>query len=1293
MKRIWIILFLAACAMPFSMARQPTQTQPTPPPPKTVPGEIPGELEAAFLGAAQAELEGIYAVQIFDVRVENVNVSDDGNFASAWLVPVNPQTGEDVPAEPSLALATWDETQWAVTLPGDPDWLALLAQAPALAVPGEIQEQWLGPESAPLAPTAPAAALTGYLLPWAEGKTVWLSRSVAHDGSFASGNAHYSFDFYISKTMFDLHASKAGTVWAFKDTVADNDHSDVNFIVLQDTTTTPVTYQLYMHLAQNSIPPALKSVGTPVAQGQFIGVADNTGQSTGHHLHFQVETEPYWQGYWGKSVDVVFSDVSINGGRPRVAVDLPYCDWPSDVCQTTQSSYVSRNVVHEAANLPRGDLTAPQTGTTLTNSSLLLAGWAADDEGLSSVRFKANYAGDWSYIGPTFTTSPYSFSWDVCSAGVPDGPVSVAVEIIDVGGNLASGIPGLRHFVKQYDCGPPQPACAPNADQVALFAETGYQGACTVLGSGEYQGSSQLGGVGGNNAASIMVGSNVLATLYADDDLSERSETLSRSDSNLDDNRIGSNTLSSMLVRARSQPPAAPRPLFPSDAEDRFTSDDTIGLVWEDGGGANEFKVRLDGVEKSWQSSPLLRVGPLTSGTHNWQVKARNSAGESSWSSTYSIAVQSGDAPGSTRSAPFSDDMEDGFNDWSNSSNWDQTDEQNHSSGGSVSWGYEPGSASQGYSTGEANSGDLTVPPVSIPSTGTYSLRFYYQYETESQGVHWDQRWVQISTDGGPFQDVLQLSDDPLNIWLQSPAIDLAAYRGNTIRVRFHFETLDALNNAFRGWYIDDLSITAQAPAVCSDSGEPNNTPAQATAIAKNTSRAGVICPNGDVDYYKFDGAAGEQVGVSTQAQTAGSDLDTYLYLLDSDGTTPLAANDDIVNGVRTDSFVSYRLPQNGTYYIKLRAWNHPSIGGESYTYNIHLVSETTRPSAAITNPASGTFLPSTSATLSVSAGDSPAPPPGLPGGISHVDFFWHPGEWLASDWIYLGSDWEGESQWSYDIDTSTITDQRDIGFFIKAYDWAGNTAGAAIWGLGMDRTPPETAMKSIPGTVESTAVLLEWTANDDVSGLGSFDLQSKIGSGAWSDFLLGVNGALRQAWAVIEPGVAYGFRMRGVDRIGNAESYPSSAEASIQVDADFCDSPDRWENDNSRTTASNASGVVTVREHNFCNPQAGSGYLNDQDWVKVNLRRNARLIATAQSNSGGAAAVLRLYAADGTTLLQEARASGFGETVQLIWDSTIDGVAYLQVTHLDGRAAGNDVSYTLIIRNGYHSFMPFIQK
>ena len=48
--------------------------------------------------------------------------------------------------------------------------------------------------------------------------------------------------------------------------------------VLEDRTTTPVTYQLYLHLAQDSIPATLRVIGAQVRRGQFIGVADDTGK-------------------------------------------------------------------------------------------------------------------------------------------------------------------------------------------------------------------------------------------------------------------------------------------------------------------------------------------------------------------------------------------------------------------------------------------------------------------------------------------------------------------------------------------------------------------------------------------------------------------------------------------------------------------------------------------------------------------------------------------------------------------------------------------------------------------------------------------------------------------------------------------------------------------------------------------------------------------------------------------------------------------------------------------------------
>jgi murein DD-endopeptidase MepM/ murein hydrolase activator NlpD len=101
-----------------------------------------------------------------------------------------------------------------------------------------------------------------------------------------------------------------------------------NSITLEDRSTETWTYQIYLHLAYNSIPIELKQVGVAVNQGQFIGNVDDTGYSTGHHVHFMVVAKDTLYKtssgyYFGRAEDITFRDVFINwdeatqGGRPR----------------------------------------------------------------------------------------------------------------------------------------------------------------------------------------------------------------------------------------------------------------------------------------------------------------------------------------------------------------------------------------------------------------------------------------------------------------------------------------------------------------------------------------------------------------------------------------------------------------------------------------------------------------------------------------------------------------------------------------------------------------------------------------------------------------------------------------------------------------------------------------------------------------------------------------------------------------------------------------------------------------
>src|SRR4030065_146862 len=123
------------------------------------------------------------------------------------------------------------------------------------------------------------------------------------------------------------------------------------------------------------------------------------------------------------------------------------------------------------------------------------------------------------------------------------------------------------------------------------------------------------------------------------------------------------------------------------------------------------------------------------------------------------------------------------------------------------------------------------------------ALQFWYLYETEGSGPHWDQRWIQISVDGGAYTNVLQLFEDPPNFWQQSPPIDLSDYAGHTIRIRFHFETLDSSSNQHKGWFIDNFSIDLYTPPACNDPLEPDEDPNTALSLAYGQSVNRQICP------------------------------------------------------------------------------------------------------------------------------------------------------------------------------------------------------------------------------------------------------------------------------------------------------------------------------------------------------------------------------------------------------------------------------------------------------------------
>jgi type II secretory pathway pseudopilin PulG len=114
------------------------------------------------------------------------------------------------------------------------------------------------------------------------------------------------------------------------------------------------------------------------------------------------------------------------------------------------------------------------------------------------------------------------------------------------------------------------------------------------------------------------------------------------------------------------------------------------------------------------------------------------------------------------------------------------------------------------------NSGTLTSNSIALPADSPQIfLTFWSWHETEPGRLD-THDLKQIIVLGSP-NSTYTINSVPApdiitpagaNGWSQYE-INLSAYAGQTIQVRFSFDTVDALNNDFEGWYIDDVQLSA----------------------------------------------------------------------------------------------------------------------------------------------------------------------------------------------------------------------------------------------------------------------------------------------------------------------------------------------------------------------------------------------------------------------------------------------------------------------------------------------------
>jgi len=458
--------------------------------------------------------------------------------------------------------------------------------------------------------------------------------------------------------------------------------------------------------------------------------------------------------------------------------------------------------------------------------------------------------------------------------------------------------------------------------------------------------------------------------------------------------------------------------------------------------------------------------------------------------------------------------------------------------------------------------------------------------------------------------------------------------------------------------------VTAVNLVACNDDNEINDSPDLATGFSYGQTLNADICYINDEDFYAFSGTTGDKVVVDIDAQSEGSSLDSYLYLLDSDGTTVLAQNDD--EPTTPDSHLSHELPHDGTYYIKVRDYGYE--GGTDYIYSIHLLTDAITPTAEIVSPEPDSWIDSTTQTVIVSAVDNES-------GVNRVEFLWHDADWENSDWVWLGADQDGRDGWSWDFDTSGLAEQRGGAFYIWAFDWVGHWTGAGAWNLGLDRTPPTVAasVSQMYGDAPFRDFWVNWwDSYDALSGIAAYDVQYREGAGGtWTDLAISTTETYTRFVGL--DGHTYYFRARARDFAGNQSTY-AGGDGDAQHTVDICDTaPDAYEADN---TAGSANWITTdgvSQTHNVHTE-------GDQDWVKFYAAAGVTYTLATTNTGGHADTVLYLYGMDGSTLIDSNDDYARMWSSRLDWQPSASGVYYGKVDHWDPWAYGCTTEYGLVI-------------
>ena len=1200
--------------------------------------QLLAEIQPALDSAIERNKEKVLAYMIYQIEIDHLDASADKNTVLLWLAMRDASSGQLIPSEPGLAIANRDDAgTWTITLQSDAAWVNDLAALPLDLLSQDQRSQYLGQNEQSMGHDV--TALTGYKLPWKAGDAKTLSGSIGHVFIYRScvSTCLYAFDF-ADGTMFPVLAAKGGTVkyavWQYQNGNTEN----TNYIVLEDTTTSPTTYQVYLHLAQNSIPEALRTVGAVVQQGDLIGNADDTGYSTGHHLHFHVHTNA--SSYWGTSVDIQFDDVPVNGGRPRTCVEAQYYPDYGSQCQTS-NLYVSQNSNDHTA--PTGSITSPAAYAELDQSSPPLHLELSDPSGIKSAELWVSQFDTWKKIADLPAGARVESTLDLCSAGLKSGPFSAALILEDNAGNRTADPVGLTHFVNKSTCTSAPSVCVPAAQQIALFSGEQFTGTCQILDAGMINDLSTLLPANWPGANSILLGDNTQAVLYSGNYTSGRVETLLADDPSGANNWVAFNTIQSLKVQPLSTRSETTL-LAPTVNGLPATSLDSVTLRWTGAEGSNTYTHVLTGPDSynnaiQHSALPYWSLGSLPAGEYLWTMQAeQNGAAGVTTSLAFSIPAAQFHAH-QTRQAPYNESWTDlNAQEWTSNGDWKLGGLQVGDWAGPA-WIFGNGAQYTG-------SGDLTSPPITIPKAG-YGMLFSSFSDVENTSGVADKREVQVSVNGSNFFPLYEMKNEAVQrVWLNSPVFDLTSYAGKTLRFRFHFNSVDETDNQHLGWVIRNFQVAllnASAPG-----GSTVSTP-----IASGQLINGTLGSASEIHTYQLPLQENQSIKVNFSSQKSGS---TFLLvrMLDDNG--------NILVDYQSAAF-AFKTLQAGSYQIQLIESTYPDGLSGTIPYQIQLTSDTIRPAIAFQTPVDGVITQGDSFTVVATASDDQE--------IKQVNLYWHSPVWLSDTWQLIGSDTNKADGWSISFNQSQITPIPGSALWLEAVDGAGNTANAVLWKLRSDQSPPESHLLTLPQYTESTIIPLVWQTTFGAEKVSAYEISYRINGSPWQT-LADFQPADTASYAFLgNAGDTYDFNIRAHDTYGNVEAWQDAKMVSTTIVANC--TRDAYElrvtGDDNTWQHANASSLNTPEIHNICEK-------GDTDWYALSSANGKyqKMLLTPQDASRGY--IVTVYDAETLDVLKQSTSAQSKEPLAIEWTfDDIDEIV-VQVEPANNQVWGTQTRY-----------------